>query len=94
VIEGLRGEGEEPTFVLFVVAAALFALQGVQRERLFNKPLQRAVQAAAKRIAAPLTDQALAQAAAIDRSIKGVGEGEPWQQFIRLGLKLADGSKA
>jgi DNA polymerase-3 subunit delta len=104
VIEGLRGEGEQPTFVLFVISAALFVLQGLQRgaaadplfvqHRLFNKPLQRAVQTAAKGFPAAVLERALSQAAAIDRAIKGVGNGDPWQGFIILGLKLADGSKA
>ena len=103
VIEGLRGEGEQPTFILFVLSAALFVLQGASRgapidplfyqHRLFNKPLQRAVQAAARRFPAPLLDAALAHASLIDRTIKGVRAGDAWEEFIRLGLKLAHGSK-
>src|SRR2546427_3141991 len=104
VIEGLRAEGEQPTFVLFVLSSVLFVLHGLARgeradplfvqHRLFNKPLQRAVQAAARRYPAPLLASAIAQAAAIDRAIKGVGSGAPWEEFIALGLKLAHGSKA
>jgi len=30
---------------------------------------------------------------AIDRAIKGVGKGDPWDQFVLLGLELADVSK-
>src|SRR3989475_1182169 len=87
VIEGLRAEGEQPTFVLFVLSSVLFVLHGLARgeradplfvqHRLFNKPLQRAVQAAARRYPAPLLASAIAQAAAIDRAIKGVGSGAP-----------------
>ena len=104
VIEGLRGEGEQPTFILFVLASALFVLQGAQRggapealfqqHRLFSKPLQRAVPGALRRFSARTVSQALAQAAHIDRVTKGVASGDPWQAFIALGLKLADGSKA
>ncbi|HZE60603.1 MAG TPA: DNA polymerase III subunit delta, partial [Burkholderiales bacterium] len=104
VIEGLRAEGEQPTFVLFVLSSVLFVLHGLARgeradplfvqHRLFNKPLQRAVQAAAPRYPAPLLASAIAHAAAIDRAIKGVGSGAPWEEFIALGLKLAHGSKA
>src|SRR6266513_1029540 len=97
VIEGLRAEGEQPSSVLFVLhglargerADPLFV-----QHRLFNKPLQRAVQAAARRYPVPLLASAIAQAAAIDRAIKGVGSGAPWEEFIALGLKLAHGSKA
>jgi len=104
VIEGLRGEGEQPTFVLFVIAAALFVLQGIQsgasaqslygRHRLFDKAVQRAVEAAARRYPPGLVEDALSHAAAIDRAIKGVGVGDPWEAFMTLGLKLAHGSKA
>jgi len=103
VIDGLRGEGEQPTFVLYVIASALFVLQGLQRGgraealfqqyRLFNKPLQHAVQAAASRHAAPALEQAICGAAALDRAIKGVGSGDPWEGFLTLGLKFAHGSE-
>ncbi len=104
VLEGLRGEGEAPTFVLFAVASALFVLRGVaegkpaerlfSEQRLFNKPLQRAVQAAGRRYTSAMLDAALAQASQIDRVAKGVGKGDPWDLFAALGLRLASGSKA
>jgi DNA polymerase-3 subunit delta len=103
IIDGLHGEGEQPTFVLFVLGAALFVLQGAQRggqvdalamqHRLFNKPLKAAVQAAARRFPGAALDAALSHAALIDRTIKGVHPGDPWQEFIKLGLKLAHGSE-
>lgn len=94
VLEGLRAEGEAPTFVLFVVSSALFALQEGSAERIFNRNLRRAVEGAMRRFAPKRVDEAIAQAAAIDRDVKGVGKGDdPWESFIRLGLKLADGSK-
>jgi len=92
VIEGLRGEGEAPPFVLFALSSALFALKN--GERMFNRRVQAAVEAAARRFSPPLLEQALSHAAAIDRAIKGVGSGEPWEELIKLGLKLARGSKA
>lgn len=103
VLDGLRGEGEAPTYVLYTVGNALFSTQAIQRgvsadaafsqHRLFHKPLQRAVQAGARRLAPDIVDAAILDAAALDRTIKGVGEGDGWQAFLRLGLKLADGSK-
>jgi len=104
VIEGLRGEGEQPTLILFVLASTLFVLHGLaggaspdalfMQHRLFNKPLQRAVQGASRRYRVEALEQALAQAAAIDRAAKGVGNGDAWQALVALGLKLAGGSKA
>ena len=103
VIEGLKSEGEQPTFVLFVLSSVLFVLRGARRgsglealysqHRLFNKPLQRAVQAAAKRYSAPVLDAALSQAALIDRSIKGIAAREPWEELAKLGLILDGGAK-
>lgn len=94
VIEGLRAEGEAPTFVLFVVSGALFALQEGSAERIFNRTLRRAVEGSMRRFAPKRIDGAIAQCAAIDRDVKGVGKGDdPWEAFIRLGLKLTDGSK-
>ena len=74
-------------------ASALFALQEGNAERIFNRSLKRAVEGAARRFAPKQVDQAISQAAAIDRAIKGVGVGDAWQAFLRLGLKLAGGSK-
>ncbi len=94
VLEGLRAEGEAPTFVLFVVSGALFALQEGSAERIFNRNLRRAVEGAMRRFPPKRIDESIAQAAAIDRDVKGVGQGrDPWESFIRLGLKLANGSK-
>jgi len=86
VIEGLRDEGEAPTFVLFALSSALFAVKN--GERVFNRRVQAAAEAAAKRYPPARIDQALARAAAIDRAIKGVGPGEPWEEFLKLGLRL------
>jgi DNA polymerase-3 subunit delta len=91
VLEGLRAEGEQPTFVLFIVANALFALQAMRRgveARVFNRNLQRALQGAARRYAEPAIGEAIAACSQIDRAIKGVGSGEPWERFTVLGLRL------
>jgi DNA polymerase III subunit delta len=103
VMEGLHGEGEEPTFVLHVLAGTLFVLEGAQRgaaldplyqrHRLYNKAVQRALQAASKHFPGAAIAAALAHAALIDRAIKGVARADPWQELIKLGLKLADASK-
>jgi DNA polymerase-3 subunit delta len=98
VVEGLRQEGEAPNLVLFVLAAALFVLQGLQRgaaadglffqHRLFNKRLQPAVQAAARRFGAAAVRAAIPHAALIDRAIKGVDPADPWEELVKLGLLL------
>ena len=84
VLEGLRGEGEAPTYLLFTISTALFALANGERA---NKAMQ-AVLDKARRYPPAAIEQAISRAAAIDRAIKGVGVGEPWEEFAKLGLEL------
>ncbi len=107
VIEGLRGEGEAPTFVLWAIAEDLRALARVQsgtaegrpleallRENRVWGPRQALAKSAMRRLPAAAIERALAQAALIDRAIKGVARLEAWDEFLKLGLKLAHGSEA
>ena len=84
VLDGLRGEGEAPTYVLFTLSSALFALSSGER---LGKAMQAVVEKA-RRYPAPALRRAIAHAAEIDRAIKGVGVGEPWEEFAKLGLEL------
>ena len=84
VLDGLRGEGEAPTYVLFTLSSALFALGSGER---LNKAMQAVVEKA-RRYPASALRRAIAHAAEIDRAIKGVGVGEPWEEFAKLGLEL------
>ena len=87
ILEGLRGEGEPPTLVLFVLSNVLFALHG--DDVYLQKPLQRIVEGAAKRFPPAAVTRALRHAAQIDREIKGVGTGaDPWDELMKLGLAL------
>jgi DNA polymerase-3 subunit delta len=84
VLEGLRGEGEAPTYLLFTVSSALFALATGER---MNKAMQALVDKARPYPPAAIA-RAISRAAAIDRAIKGVGVGEPWEEFAKLGVEL------
>jgi len=84
VLEGLRGEGEAPTYLLFTLSSALFALATGER---VNKAMQ-AVLESARRYPPAALERAIGRAAAVDRAIKGVGAGEPWEEFAKLGLEL------
>jgi DNA polymerase-3 subunit delta len=98
IIEGLRDEGEAPTFVLFRVSTALFVLQSAhaggslegafQQHRVFNKNQQRALQAAMSRFPERAVTRAIARSAAIDRAIKGIASRDCWAEFIALGFSL------
>lgn len=101
VIDGLRSEGEAPTLVLWALSEELYALGRIQagvaagrqvddllRENRVWGARQRPMKAAAVRVKPAAVQGALAHAAAIDRAIKGVGSGEPWDEFLKLGLGL------
>jgi DNA polymerase III subunit delta len=107
VIEGLRGEGEAPTFVLWAIAEDLRALARIQAGTGRGRPLdallrenrvwgarQAPLKSALNRLSASAVERALAHAALIDRAIKGVARLEAWDEFLKLGLKLAHGSEA
>jgi len=103
VLDGLAGEGEAPPRVLWVMSDDVRAVTRVQqglaagrnpadlfREcRVWGEARQRLVAAAARRMAREALDAALAQAAAVDRTIKGLAKGDPWDELLQLGLRFA-----
>ena len=103
-IEGLRGEGESAVYVLTILAGDLQALARVQELLADGRSLEAAMDASkvwkrrqpvirtGQRNFAPAAVQAaIAHAARIDRVSKGVARGEPWDEFVRLGLELLHG---
>jgi DNA polymerase-3 subunit delta len=104
VMDGLKSEGEAPTLVLWALSEELYALARIQagiaagrgvddllRENRVWGTRQRPMKSAATRVKPAAVQNALAHAAAIDRAIKGVGSGEPWDEFLKLGLALQPG---
>ena len=101
-LDGLQQEGEAPPLVLWAMTEEVRALAQVKagqkqgqsvdallkdarvwgtRQALFTRALPRLDDATA--------NAALADAARIDRMIKGIGGGDIWNEFLRLGLRLA-----
>ena len=104
VLDGLRGEGESPVFILWALAEELRALARIQQGLEAGRPIEQLlrenrvwgerqgiVRAAAKRHPRAALERALAHAARIDRATKGVGPGAPWDEFVTLGLELLHG---
>src|SRR5690606_37908493 len=103
VLDGLCGEGEAPNRVLWVMSEDVRAvlrvqaaqqsgraLQDVFREhRIWGEPRQRAVAGAARRLSTVQLESALAQAAEVDRLVKGLAKGDPWDALLQLGMQLA-----
>jgi DNA polymerase-3 subunit delta len=97
IIDGLKSEGEAATLVLWTLSEELFSLARIQagtsggralddllRENRVWGPRQRPMKAAAARVKPAAVQRALAHAAGIDRAVKGVGPGEPWDEFLKL----------
>ena len=107
VLDGLRGEGTAESYVLWAIAEELRtllrigaglaggrALEPLLRENRVWGARQAPMRAATRRYGRAALERALAQAALIDRAIKGVGPGEPWDQLIGLGLELTHGTES
>src|SRR5690606_33555678 len=64
-------------------------LPDVFREHhIWGEPRQRAVAAAARRLTTAQLESALAQAAEVDRLIKGLATGDAWDELLQLGMRL------
>jgi DNA polymerase-3 subunit delta len=103
VLEGLRGEGEAPPRILWMLAEEIRAIAWVQdgfasgraladlcREvRVWGDARQAAMGQAARRLTRAALQAALEHAARIDRIVKGVAQGDAWDELLHLGLRFA-----
>ncbi len=101
ILTGLQGEGIAPLLILAAVTEQIRQLitirsgldngqslaQLLQAARIWGDR-QKSVQAAAKRISLQVLMQSLSDAAKIDRIIKGVAQGDIWDELLQLGLRL------
>jgi len=100
-LEGLEQEGEAPPLVLWAITEEIRALAIVKAGQASNKPIdalfkearvwgprQAPFRRALQRLQTATVQSALADAAHIDRLVKGIGSGDIWNEFVRLGLKL------
>jgi DNA polymerase-3 subunit delta len=98
MLRGLRDEGVEPILVCWVLTRELRALcllaanrrpeEAIPGYRLFP-PRDAAMRAAARRLGTPPLRVMLRMATRIDRTIKGVGQGRPWDALTDLCLCMA-----
>ena len=101
-LDGLQQEGEAPPLVLWAMTEEVRALAQVKSGQAERKPLdsllkdarvwgarQALFKKALSRISVNQTRAALAHAARIDRQIKGLGAGDVWDEFLRLGMSLS-----
>ncbi len=101
-LDGLRQEGEAPPLVLWAMSEEIRALclvkSGQERGQPVDALLKEAkvwglrqglIKRALQRLPAAALEAALRHAARIDRLAKGIGKGDVWEEFLRLGLRLA-----
>lgn len=103
VVRGLRGEGEEVAGLLPWVANQLGVVLGLAEAAARGQPLERAFQQfgvwqmkqtqmrrAVTRAPAAFWDARLADAAKVERIAKGRPPGDPWREFERLIVRIAE----
>lgn len=99
ILRGLREEGIEPVLALWALARDIRVATGLaerlpanelfSREKIYGKAQQAALQRVAR--LAPVTTwrTLLLRAARVDKVIKGLAAGRPWDELIQLGTSLA-----
>jgi len=101
-LDGLRQEGEQPPLILWAMTEEIRALVQFKRGIEANRPLdallkearvwgtrQALFKKAIQRIHLQQATAALIRAARVDQLIKGIGSGDVWNEFLRLGLSLS-----
>ncbi|RKT59595.1 DNA polymerase III delta subunit [Azonexus fungiphilus] len=106
-LDGLMQEGEAPPLVLWAMSEEIRALatiragldagrpvDGLLKDAKVWGPRQLPVKKALQRLSTVTLEAALRHAGRIDRLIKGIGQGDLWEEFLRLGLSLCQPGKA
>jgi DNA polymerase-3 subunit delta len=108
MIEGLKGEGEALPLVLWAMAEEIRTLLKLKAGTAQGKPLgmlmkenriwgprERLMEPALRRLKLPLLEDALREAAQVDRMVKGLRAkafaGDAWDALLQLGLRVARG---
>jgi DNA polymerase III subunit delta len=102
ILDGLRAEGTATVLVLWALSEDIRmlgkVLQAVQRggnlgnalrDMRIRKDKQGLIEHAARRLKFPLIERAIQQAARLDKTIKGLRQGDVWDELLQLGLRFA-----
>ncbi len=105
ILSGLQGEGTAPLLILATLSEQIRQLitirtgldsgyppaQLLQTARIWGNR-QKPIISAARRISLQSLTQGLSAAATIDRIIKGVAQGDVWDELLQLGLRFTQPS--
>jgi len=102
ILDGLRAEGTATTLVLWAVSEDIRTLgkvlQAMQRgsstgsamrDMRVRKDKQGLIEIAAKRLKISHIERAMLQAARLDKIIKGLRQGDVWDELLQLGSRFA-----
>jgi len=102
ILDGLRAEGTATVLVLWSISEDVRmlgrVLQAVQRGGNIGNALREArvwgakqglIENAARRLKIAHVERALQQAARLDKIIKGLRQGDVWDELLQLGLRFA-----
>lgn len=103
LLDGLRGEGAAPPLVLWALATEIRTLAALRSgvdagqplaallkaERVFDERRRHALQQALPKLRIGTLRAAVLHAAKIDRIIKGLADGDVWDEFQLLALRVA-----
>ncbi len=102
ILDGLRAEGTATVLVLWAVSEDIRTLgkvlQAVQRGANLGSALrdmwvrrdrQGLIEHAARRLKLSFIERALLQVARLDKTIKGLRQGDVWDELLQLGLRFA-----
>jgi DNA polymerase-3 subunit delta len=102
ILDGLRAEGTATVLILWAVAEDIRTLARVTRAMQQGGNLsgalrdarvwgvrQKLVERAVRRFSPVFAERALKQAAQIDRLVKGLRQGDVWDELLQLGVRCA-----
>ena len=102
ILDGLRAEGTATVLVLWAISEEIRTLgkvlQATQRGGNISNalrdarvwgPKQGLIENAVRRLKFPYIERALQQAARVDKTIKGLRQGDVWDELLQLGLRFA-----
>jgi DNA polymerase-3 subunit delta len=102
ILDGLRAEGTATVLVLWTISEEIRTVGRVllasQRSGNISNalvdarvwgPRQGLIENAARRLKIPHIERAVQQAARLDKTIKGLRQGDVWDELLQLGLRFA-----
>ncbi|MEO6975396.1 MAG: DNA polymerase III subunit delta [Gallionella sp.] len=102
ILDGLRAEGTATVLVLWAISEDIRTLGKVlqaaqqggnlanaMRDLRVRRDRQRPIENAARRLKFSLIERAIQQAARLDKTIKGLRQGDVWDELLQLGLRFS-----